>query len=306
MTQKMLYILVPDTHISPFDVTLAADAGFTQILPFTGIKVDDVVPMVQDAIFARPPKRFNDTGIFIGGRDVHLATDMFQNAKNAMVGPFQVGIFADPNGAYTTAASIVALIEKTLIEKTGRGLKDRTISVFGTGPVGLSTAVLTTQQGATTKLCQLTADDDKHVARRFCERYSVNVEWISAQTHIEKSEALRSAEVIICAAKAGIRILGKEELEFGEKLIVAADTNAVPPTGIENVEANDLGKLVEIPENTFWSIGPMAIGNLKYKTQFGLFVKMQQSEKSALLDFRDAYDFAISELYKLETKKNAA
>lgn len=306
MTQKMLYILVPDTHISPFDVTLAADAGFTQILPFTGIKVDDVVPMVQDAIFARPPKRFNDTGIFIGGRDVHLATDMFQNAKNAMVGPFQVGIFADPNGAYTTAASIVALIEKTLIEKTGRGLKDRTISVFGTGPVGLSTAVLTTQQGATTKLCQLTADDDKHVARRFCERYSVNVEWISAQTHIEKAEALRSAEVIICAAKAGIRILGKEELEFGEKLIVAADTNAVPPTGIENIEANDLSKLVEIPENTFWSIGPMAIGNLKYKTQFGLFVKMQQSEKSALLDFRDAYDFAISELYKLETKKNAA
>ncbi|TDJ68594.1 MAG: methylenetetrahydromethanopterin dehydrogenase, partial [Proteobacteria bacterium] len=87
MTQRILYILVPDDHISPFDVTLAIDAGFNQILPFTGVKPDDVTDMVQDAIFARPPKRFNDTGIFLGGRDVHLATDMLQNARKAMVGP---------------------------------------------------------------------------------------------------------------------------------------------------------------------------------------------------------------------------
>jgi len=119
MTQRILYILVPDSNISPFDVTLAADAGFTQILPFTGIKAEDVVSMVQDAIFARPPKRFNDTGIFLGGRDVHVATDMFQNAKNAMVGPFEVGVFADPNGAYTTSASIVALVEQAIVKKDG-------------------------------------------------------------------------------------------------------------------------------------------------------------------------------------------
>lgn len=306
MTQRILYILVPDTHISPFDVTLAADAGFTQILPFTGIKVDDVVPMVQDAIFSRPPKRFNDTGIFIGGRDVHLATDMFQNAKNAMVGPFEVGVFADPNGAYTTSASIVALVEQALEERTGSGLKDRSVAVFGTGPVGLSTAVLTAQQGATTTLCQLTADDDKHVARRFCERYNVNVPWVSAQTHIEKAAAVKSADVVICAAKAGIRILGKEELDFAENLLVAADTNAVPPTGIESVEANDRNKPVEMAKSKFWGIGSLAIGNLKYKTQYGLFVQIQQSEKAASLDFREAYNFASSELHSSDAKKDAA
>ena len=306
MTQRILYILVPDTHISPFDVTLAADAGFTQILPFTGIKADDVIPMVQDAIFARPPKRFNDTGIFLGGRDVYLATDMFQNAKKAMVGPFQVGVFADPNGAYTTSASIVALVEQALAKKTGNGLKGRRVSVFGTGPVGLCTAVLAAQQGAEAKLCQLTADDDRNVARRFCERYSVNVEWISAQTHIEKAYALKETEVIICAAKAGIRILGKEELDFAEHALVAADTNAVPPTGIEGVEANDKYVPVEMAKSTFWGIGSMSIGNLKYKTQYGLFVKMQQSEKSALLDFRDAYNFAISELHGTEMKREDA
>lgn len=297
MSQRILYILVPDTNISPFDVTIAADAGYTQILPFANVKPDDVIPMVQDAIFSRPPKRFNDTGIFIGGRDVHVATDMFQNAKNAMVGPFEVGVFVDPNGAYTTAASIVALVEQAMEEKTGAGLKGHKVAVFGTGPVGLCTAVLIAQQGGKPELCQLTADDDKNVAKRFCERYGVSVPWASAQTHTEKAAVLKDTEVVISAAKAGIRILEKEELDFAEKLIVAADTNAVPPTGIEDIEANDKHKSVSMAKSTFLGIGSLAIGNLKYKTQFGLFERMMASEKAALLDFRDAYDFAISILH---------
>jgi methylene-tetrahydromethanopterin dehydrogenase len=300
MSQRILYILVPDTNISPFDVTMAADAGYTQILPFTGVKTEDVVPLVQDAIFCRPPKRFNDTGIFIGGRDVHVATDMFQNAKNAMVGPFEVAVFVDPNGAYTTAASIVALVEQAMEEKAGDGLKGHKVAVFGTGPVGLCTAVLAAQQGGEVELCQLTADDDKNVAKRFCERFNVNVSWVSAQTHTEKSAVLKDKEVVICAAKAGIRILEKEELDFAERLIVAADTNAVPPTGIEDIEANDLHKSVTMAKSTFVGIGSLAIGNLKYKTQFGLFEQMQRSDKASILDFRDAYNYAITLLHDSE------
>jgi methylene-tetrahydromethanopterin dehydrogenase len=147
-----------------------------------------VTAIVQDAIFCRPPNRFNDTGIFIGGRDVHLATDMFQNAKNAMVGPFHVGVFADPNGAYTTSASIVALVEQVLKDKTAKGLQGRKVAVFGPGLVGLCTAVLAAQQGASVKLCQLVADDDERSAKRFCERYQTQVAWVSAQTLEEKDE----------------------------------------------------------------------------------------------------------------------
>jgi len=296
MSQRILYILVPDNNISPFDVTMAADAGYTQVLPFTGVKTEDVIPLVQDAIFCRPPKRFNDTGIFLGGRDVHVATDMFQNAKNAMVGPFEVGVFVDPNGAYTTAASIVALVEEALIQKTGAGLDGHKMAVFGTGPVGLCTAVLAAQQGGKPELCQLTADDDANVARRFCERFNVDVPWISAMTYSEKIDAVKEAEVVICAAKAGIRILEKVELDYAEKLLVAADTNAVPPTGIEDIEANDKFKSLTLDKSTFLCIGSLAIGNLKYKTQFGLLEKMQTSEKVSLLDFRDAYDFATATL----------
>ena len=93
--QKILYFLTPGTNISPFDVTIAADAGFDIVMPITNVDAKQVGSIIQDAIFCRPPNRFNDTGIFIGGRDVHLAADMFQNAKSAMVGPFEVGVFVD-------------------------------------------------------------------------------------------------------------------------------------------------------------------------------------------------------------------
>ena len=155
-------------------------------------------------------------------------------------------------------------------------------------------------------MCQLTADDDKQVAKRFCERYNVDVGWVSAQTHDEKAAVLKDTEIVICAAKAGIRILEKEELNYAEKLIVAADTNAVPPSGIEGVDANDKFKPVEMGNSSFWGIGSLAIGNLKYKTQYGLLVKIQQSEKAALLDFKEAYEFAKSELHSTEDNKDAA
>ena len=305
MSQHILYILTPGTNISPFDVTLAADAGFDQVLPFTGIGVNDVTGMVQDSIFARPPGRFNDTGVFIGGRDVHLAKDMLDNATQAMVGPFQVGVFADPNGAYTTAASVLALVKNALEVKTGKGFEGRRVSVFGPGPVGLCIAVLTAQQGAKTKLCQLTADDDRKVAKRFADRYGVDLEWVSAQTFNEKKELVSDSEVVICAAKAGIRILDTDVMEHAKDILVAADTNAVPPTGIAEIDAKDNGEKDANGRN-YWNIGSLAIGDLKYKTQFGLFEKIQKADKAAIIDFPDAFEFATSLLEKMNNKDKQA
>lgn len=297
MTQRILYFLTPSENISPFDVTLAADAGFDMVVPLTKIEAKNVAAVVQDAIFCRPPKRFNDTGIFIGGRDVHMATDMFQNAKKAMVEPFEVGVFADPNGAYTTSASVVALVAKVLREHHSMDLNGRTIAVFGTGPVGICTAILAAKQGAKVKLCQLLADDDRREALNFCQRYEAAVEWVSAQTNKEKTDEVADVEVIICAARAGVRIL-EGSLNNAKNLLVAADTNAVPPSGVLGVGLHDMGAAVEYVHGTFRSIGPLAIGNLKYKVQFGLFEEIQKSSKAALIDFPEAYAFALSLLEK--------
>ncbi|MFA5985493.1 MAG: NAD(P)-dependent methylenetetrahydromethanopterin dehydrogenase [Methylococcaceae bacterium] len=305
MSQKILYFLTPGQNISPFDVTIAADAGFDMVIPFTNVEPKQVAGMVQDAIFCRPPNRFNDTGIFIGGRDVHLATDMFQNAKSAMVGPFQVGVFADPNGAYTTSASIVALSEQILKDKTEKGLNGRNVSVFGTGPVGLCTAILAAKQGAKVKICQLVADDDEKSAIRFCERYQTEVSWVSAQTHEEKEKVIADTEVIISAARAGVRIL-ESCLANAKSLVLVADTNAVPPSGVAGIGLNDLGVEVEVSGTRFLSIGPMAIGNLKYKTQFGLYEQIQTAKKAALIDFPEAYEFALSVLEQRALKLEKA
>ena len=305
MAQRILYFLTPGENISPFDVTIAADAGFDMVIPFTKVEPMKVAAMIQDAIFCRPPKRFNDTGIFIGGRDVHLATDMFQNAKNAMVGPFEVGVFADPNGAYTTSASIVALVEQVLKNASAKGLQGRNVAVFGTGPVGLCTAILASKQGARVKLCQLVADDDERSAKRFCERYKVQVDWVSAQTHEERANEIVDSEVVICAARAGVRII-ERSIANAKNLVVVADTNAVPPSGVAGVGLNDMGALVEQAGTKFLSIGPLAIGNLKYKTQFGLFELIQTSNKVTFIDFPDAYAFALSILEQQAIKLDKA
>ena len=293
MSQKILYILNPGDNISPFDVTMAADAGFNHILPFPHVQPENVKAMVQDAIFARPPKHFNDTGIFIGGRDVHLAADMFENAKKAMVGPFEVGVFADPNGAYTTSASVLALVQKALEDKHHTSLKGRTVAIFGTGPVGLCAAILAAKEGAKTRLCKLTAEDDEKIAKRFCDRYDVSVDWVSALTHDEKVNALKNVDVVICVAKAGIRILEMEELNTVENLLVVADTNAVPPSGVAGVGMQDLIEPTKYANGSFCGIGPLAIGNIKSQTEIGLFKHIQTSEKAALIDFPEAYDFAV-------------
>jgi methylene-tetrahydromethanopterin dehydrogenase len=66
--------------------------------------------------------------------------------------------------------------------------------------------------------------------------------------------------------------------------------NAVPPAGVEGVGVNDNG--VPIPGTKAVGIGALAVGNIKYKTEAGLFDQMLKSEKPLYLDFRDAYALA--------------
>ena len=306
MAQRILYFLVPGSNVSPFDVTIAADAGFDQVIPLTGVQPDQVTAIVQDAIFCRPPNRFNDTGIFICGRDVHLAADMFRIAARAMVDDFRVGVFADPNGAYTTSASVIALVQRALLARTGAGFAGRTVAVVGAGPVSLCTAVLAAQNGAKSLLCQLTADDDERVALRFCERYGAQVEWAPALSQRLKRQVLEQADVAICAAKAGVRILDGELLDTARRLQVLADTNAVPPSGIEGVGAQDREALIQRAEGNFLSIGPLTIGQLKYKTQFALYRAIQTSPEPALLDFPQACRCATDELAQADAVAVAA
>src|SRR5512146_492914 len=107
----ILHMFTPGKQMSPFDVNMAADAGYQVIVPYCDVALDHVTALTQDAIFSRGPKGVARTGIFIGGRDALLASDMLERAKSAMFKPFVVSLMADPSGAYTTAAAMVACVE---------------------------------------------------------------------------------------------------------------------------------------------------------------------------------------------------
>ncbi|KAA0968619.1 methylenetetrahydromethanopterin dehydrogenase [Aureimonas fodinaquatilis] len=290
--KKILHMLTPHRHISPFDVNMAADAGFEVIIPYEQVELADVEDLVQDAIFSRPPKWGVSTSLFIGGNDAVLALDMMDAARKAMVPPFAINVFADPSGSFTTAAAMVACVEKQLKTQTGRTLDQARIAVFGaTGVVGYCSAVIAALEGARVTLAG--HDGVTRVAGRAEEmrqRFKADVHAASAANADEKSAILKDADIVLTAAKAGIRVLSAAELASAPDLLVAADVNAVPPSGIEGVEATDDGK--ELPGTKAVGIGALAIGNIKYKTESGLFRRMIKTDKPLVLDFRDAFAFA--------------
>ncbi|HAE74902.1 MAG TPA: methylenetetrahydromethanopterin dehydrogenase, partial [Alphaproteobacteria bacterium] len=66
MSKKfILHMITPEGNLSPFDVNMAIDAGYEAVIPYTGVQIEDVSTLVQDAIFSRGPEGVKRTGIFI-------------------------------------------------------------------------------------------------------------------------------------------------------------------------------------------------------------------------------------------------
>jgi methylene-tetrahydromethanopterin dehydrogenase len=288
----ILHMLEPKKHMSPFDVNMAADAGYKVIIPYTNVALEEVGPLVQDAIFSRPPDYGVRTGMFIGGKDAILALDMMEAAAKAMVPPFQLSVFADPAGSFTTAAAMVACVERVLKFKFGRGWKGTKVAVFGaTGVVGFASSIIAALEGADVQL----------VAHRGVERviknaeiskarFGVDLEAVNGETADQKRDIIANAEVIFAAAAAGVQVVSKEHKEIANKLLCIADVNAVPPPGVEGMDLFMDG--APLPGCNALGVGPLAIGDIKYKTEAGLFKQMLTSKEPLSLDFRHAYALA--------------
>ena len=290
--KHILHMLTPLKHVSPFDVNMALDAGFEAVLPYVDVHLAEITGLVQDAIFSRSPDAGVDTGVFIAGKNVALALDMFDAARNAMVPPFRISVFADPAGSFTTAAAVVAKVEKVLEKKFNRGLKDIRVSIFGaTGAVGFCTAVIAAREGAKVTLAGHDGIERvTKIASEIKSRFGMVVDAADGSTDGRKQELAGASEVIVAAARAGIQVISKAQLEAAANLLIAADVNAVPPSGIEGLkgsaDADPLGATKAV------GIGPFAIGNVKYKTEFALFKRMIEAEKAVTIDFQDAFSLA--------------
>ena len=289
---RIVHMITPLKHMSPFDVNMALDAGFDAAIPYTNVTVEDVKGLVQDAIFSRGPEGVKRTGMFIGGKRAIEALDMMDRARKAMVPPFEISVFADPAGSFTTAAAMVACAAKALRDKFKTDLKGKRIAVFGgTGVVGFASAVIAAMQGAEATLIGYDGPDRvRRLANEANARFEVKINYADGSTDEQNSALAESADIIFAAGPAGKQLLSLDQIKRAKDLLVVTDVNAVPPAGVQGVGVNDKAK--PIAGTKAVGIGALAVGDIKYKTEAGLFDHMIKSEKPVYLDFRDAYALA--------------
>jgi methylene-tetrahydromethanopterin dehydrogenase len=280
-------------NLSPFDVNMAVDAGWTTVIPYTQVETAEVPGLVQDAIFSRGPKGVRRTGLFIGGRDIDDAMNMLQQAQEAMVPPFEISVFADPSGAFTTAAGLVAAVERQLQTVYSTTLDGLRVLVFGgTGPVGTAASVIAARAGARVSIVGHISDAHPREVVAACkQRYDVELDPADGSSDALKEQLLEDADVVFGTAAAGIQVLSADNLKAARKLKVAGDLNAVPPLGIEGVDLMDDGKVIDNTDGAV-GVGALAVGNIKYQVQQALLQDMITAEKPCYLDFQDAFERA--------------
>lgn len=293
----LLHIFSPTKNVSPFDVNMAYEAAFDGVIPYSNVTLEEVHALTQDTIFSRGPTGVKRTGIFIGGREFGLAMDMLQRVRAAMVPPFEVSVLVDPSGAITTAAALVACTEAVL-RKAGHGdLSGKNVHILGgTGPVGICAGILLEKAGAQAYIASHRGQQvAQEVANEYNARFDVKLRGAASGSDEELLEIVRGTDALLGCARAGVRVVNRAQLEHAGNLKVAADVNAVPPAGIQGVEAQDLGRALDFTPSGTLSIGALAIGNIKYKVHHRMFELMKESDRPLYLDYVDA--FAVAREY---------
>ena len=288
----LLHMITPEKNISPFDANMAFDAGWDSIIPYTNVTMEEIQALVQDTIFSRSPSTVSKrTAIFIGGRDTHTAMDMLEETKKHMVPPFEVPVFADPSGAFTTAAGMVAKTEKALKDKFNLDFENLKIAILGgTGPVGVASAVISSKAGNDVILIGRNLEKTEKVVEMCNVKYGSNSVVVGLDEN--KSTILSDVDVVFNTGAAGIQLMDDSLVKASSQIKICADVNAVPPSGIAGVEANDDVVKMENASNDCYGIGALAIGNIKYKSQHDCLKLMYTSDKPVFLHFEHAFEFA--------------
>tara|TARA_Y100000817_G_scaffold298748_1_gene276222 strand:+ start:1057 stop:1950 length:894 start_codon:yes stop_codon:yes gene_type:complete len=288
----LLHIITPEKNISPFDANMAFDAGWESVIPYTDVTMEEIQALVQDTIFSRSPSTVSKkTAIFIGGRDTHLAMDMLEETKKHMVPPFEVPVFADPSGAFTTAAGMVAKTEKGLKDKFNLNFKNLKIAILGgTGPVGVASAVISSKAGNDVVLIGRNKEKTEKVVSICNDKYGSDSVVVGLDEN--KSSIISEVDVVFNTGAAGIQLMDNNLVASSKNIKICADVNAVPPSGIAGVELNDDVVKMKNSNNDCYGIGALAIGNIKYKSQHDCLKLMYESTKPVFLHFEHAFEFA--------------
>jgi methylenetetrahydrofolate/methylenetetrahydromethanopterin dehydrogenase (NADP+) len=281
--KNILIQLDGDPHASSFDAVTAIDAGVDVMLPYSDVAPEDVEGIVHGAMFTRGPEDLKHTGIFIGGKNVSRAEELAVAVTRVFFGPLRCSVLMDASGCNTTAAAAVLAANNHLdLSRT------KALVLGGTGPVGQRIALLLARNKTAVWVGSRTRDRALDVCNVVKAKYP--------GAHIQPT-AMADAEsvakhperfnLVIAAGAAGTRLVSREQLASHDKLRLLIDLNAVPPSGLEGVEATDYNREVD----GLFQYGAIGVGRLKMKIHKAALRQLFEANDQ-VLDAEEIFEIA--------------
>ncbi len=280
--RKILIQLDSDPQPSVFDRVVALDAGADEVFSYPGVRPEQVRDLVHGAIFTRGPKDLKYTALFIGGSDVGAGEQLLAEACRHMLPQFglRVSVLLDANGANTTAAAAVRAAARHLDLANTAALV-----LGGTGPVGQRVARLLARQGTDVRV------GSRQLARAVtvCQAIQTKVGGgrvvpVATATAPELKAALSGRSLVIAAGAAGAVLLPRSARSAPPSLRLAIDLNAVPPLGIEGVDAMDKGA----ERDGVICYGAIGVGDTKMKIHKAAIARLFE-RNDQVMDAEEVY-----------------
>lgn len=232
--KKLLFQLDTDPLPNIFDTVAAYDGGADHVTALAGVTVDNVVRLVEGAVFTRPPSSKKFTALFVTGSDMAAGEAVLQTIKRQFFGNFRVSVMLDSNGANSTAAAAVASLRK-IVDVAGK----RAVILAGTGPVGQRAAAMLAMCGAHVTLTSRQLARAEAVVAAMNARFSVRLVACAVGDPETLDAALNGAHIVVATGAAGVTLLPGPTWQAHRSIQIVMDANATPPAGIEGVELND-------------------------------------------------------------------
>src|SRR5206468_10714798 len=138
-------------------------------------------------------------------------------------------------GANTTAAAAVRAAATHLPFPATRALV-----LGGTGPVGQRVGLLLARQGAEVRLASRQLGRAQGAVEAIRAKVpGAKIEPVAVAGPADLPAALEGRVLVVAAGAAGVMLLPQDARRACPHLRVAVDLNAVPPLGIEGIEATD-------------------------------------------------------------------
>ena len=259
--RKLLLQLDTSPLPSVFDRVVAYDGGADEVMSYGGITEEAVRDLVHGAIFTRGPKDLRNTAIFIGGTDMAAGERLLAAVLKSFFGPMRVSVMLDSNGSNTTAVAAVSKLQQASDAAGGGDLTGRkAVVTAATGPVGLRAAGLLARAGADVLITSRRVADPKTLDG-LRQRFGGALKAAVLSDASQAGAVLEGAELLLNAGPAGVRLVPRDAWAGRKGLRAAADVNAVPPSGIEGIEATDSGA----DRDGVAVFGALGVGSLKMK-----------------------------------------